>query len=83
VRIAARIYVETESEMLIGEVRHCRPADGGDFIVGVMLIEVVKDARSEGQFAPLWANVRRRLSFALGLQRLSGSRPVKEPHSRN
>jgi hypothetical protein len=83
VRIAARIYIETESEMLIGEVRHCRPADGGEFVVGVMLIEVVKDARMEGQFAPLWANMRRRLGFALGLQRLSGNRPGKESHSRN
>jgi hypothetical protein len=83
VRIAARVYVETESEMLIGEVRHCRPADGGDFVAGVMLIEVVKDARSEGQFASLWANMRRRLGLALGLQRLSGNRPEKVPHSRN
>src|SRR6185437_8257265 len=63
VRIAARIYVETESEMLIGEVRHCRPAEGGEFVIGVMLIEVVKDARVEGQFASLWANMRRRLGF--------------------
>src|SRR6185503_7010255 len=83
VRIAARIYVETESEMLIGEVRHCRPANGGDFVVGVMLIEVVKDARVEGPFTSLWGNMRRRLGFALGLQRISGSRPEKEPHSRN
>ncbi|HEU5020577.1 MAG TPA: PilZ domain-containing protein [Bryobacteraceae bacterium] len=83
VRIAARIYIETESEMLIGEVRHCRPADGGDFLVGVMLIEVVKDARIEGHFAPLWANMRRRLGFALGFQRLSGNRPGKGSNSRN
>jgi hypothetical protein len=83
VKIAARIYVETETEMLIGEVRHCRPAGGGDFIVGVMLIEVVRDARSEGQFASLWGNMRRRLGFALGLRSMSGSRPEKEPHSRN
>ena len=82
VRIAARIYVETESEMLIGEVRHCRPADGGDFIVGLMLIEVVKDARIQGQFASRWGNMRRRLGFALGFQRMSGGRPEKEHHSR-
>jgi hypothetical protein len=80
VRIAARIYVETESEMLIGEVRHCRRA-GEDFVVGVMLIEVVKDARIEGQFASLWGNMRRRLGFAPGFQRMSGNRPGKESHS--
>jgi hypothetical protein len=78
VRIAARLYVETESEMLIGEVRHCRPAAGGGFVVGVMLIEVVKDARIEGQFASLWENMRRRLGFAFGLQRMPGGRPGKE-----
>jgi hypothetical protein len=78
VRIAARVYVETESEMLIGEVRHCRPAGGGEFVVGVMLIEVVKDARVQGQFASLWGNMRRRLGFALGLQRMSGGRSEKE-----
>jgi hypothetical protein len=82
VRIAARIYVETESEMLIGEVRYCRPS-GEDFIVGVMLIEVVKDARIQGQFASLWENMRRRLGFALGLQRMSGGRPGKESHLGN
>lgn len=83
VRIAARIYVETETEMLIGEVRHCRPTDGGDFIAGVTLIEVVKDAHIQGRFASLWGNMRRRLGFAFGLHSMSGSRPEKEPHSRN
>jgi hypothetical protein len=82
VRIATRIYVETEGEMLIGEVRHCRAA-GGDFIAGVMLIEVVKDARIEGQFASLLGSMRRRLGFARGLQRMSGSRPEKESNSKS
>jgi hypothetical protein len=75
--------VETESEMLIGEVRHCRPAAGGDFVAGMMLIEVVKDARIQGQFASLWGSMRRRLGFALGLQRMSGNWPGKEPNSGN
>ncbi|HVW09053.1 MAG TPA: PilZ domain-containing protein [Bryobacteraceae bacterium] len=78
VNIAARIYVETESEMLLGEVRHCRPAAGGEFIVGVLLIEVVKDARAEGQFAAIWGNMRRRLGFGPGFQKPSGDRPGEE-----
>jgi hypothetical protein len=84
VRIAARLYVETEAEMLIGEVRHCRPAAGGGFVVGLMLIEVVKAARIQGQFASLWGNMRRRLGFALGLQSIpGGGRPGKESNPRN
>ncbi|HVY91908.1 MAG TPA: PilZ domain-containing protein [Bryobacteraceae bacterium] len=78
VKMAARIYVETESEMLLGEVRHCQPTGGGEFIVGVMLIEVVKDARAEGQFASLWGNMRRRLGFGPGSQKPSGGRPEEE-----
>ncbi len=83
VRIAARIYVETESEMLIGEVRHCRAAGDGDFIAGVMLIEVVKDARMQGQLTSFWEGMRRRLGFASGLQRTSAMRPGKVPNSGN
>jgi hypothetical protein len=73
-QIAARIYVETEGEILIGEVRYCRPDPGGDFVVGVMLIEVVKDARALGQFASLWEDMRRRLGFARGLQQKESNR---------
>jgi len=78
VPIAARIYVETESEMLIGEVRHCRPAGSGEFVAGMMLIDVVKDARFGGRFASVWGNVRRRFDFALGIRRTSGSQPEKQ-----
>jgi hypothetical protein len=73
VKIATRIYVETESEMLLGEVRHCRPAGGDEFVVGMMLIEVVKDARAEGPLAALWGSMRRRLRLGPGFSRPSGA----------
>jgi hypothetical protein len=78
VKVATRIYVETESEMLLGEVRHCRPAGGGEFVAGVMLIEVVKDSRAEGQFAALWGRMRRRLGFDNRLRKTSGKPPAEE-----
>lgn len=62
VRLASRIYVETETEMIMGEVRHCRPAGDGQFIVGVLIVEVVPDLRTQGRLATFWERVKWRFA---------------------
>lgn len=63
VPLGARIYIETTTEMILGEVRHCRAADGGEFVIGAMVTQIVKDSRMENQFAAFWGSVRRRIGF--------------------
>lgn len=67
IRLATRIYVETESEMIMGEVRHCHPTGDGQFILGVMIVEVVPDFRTQGKLAAVWGQFRQKLvSTVLG-----------------
>jgi len=63
--LAARVYVETESEMIMGEIRHCRPTGDGEFVVGVMIVEVVPDSRTEGKLTVLWDRLRRKMAAGL------------------
>lgn len=56
--LASRVYVEAASEMILGEVRHCRPSGDGQFIAGILIVEVVPDSRSVGLFATVWERLR-------------------------
>jgi hypothetical protein len=64
-KLATRIYIETEAEMLLGEVRHCRPTGEGRYSVGVMIVDVVPDARSQGKFSAFWERFRWKLASSV------------------
>lgn len=64
-----RIYVEMESELVLGEVRHCRPTEDGHFVAGVMIVEVASDVRTRSRFGAIWDKVRWQLSGAPGGER--------------
>ncbi len=48
-----RIYVEMESVMALGEVRHCHATTDGHFIAGVAIAEFLPDARSRTKFTEI------------------------------
>ncbi len=58
----ARVCVETETTMIFGEVRHCHPKLDGQFIVGILIIDVVPDVRTENPFSVMLSNLRWRLA---------------------
>ena len=71
----ARIYVETESTMVFGEVRHCRPTANGEYIVGVMIVEVVQDVRNQNMFSVMLNSLRWKLASSIRGRDLPAPRP--------
>jgi hypothetical protein len=61
----ARICVETESMMVFGEVRHCHPRLDGEFIAGILIIDVVPDTRRESKFSVMLNNLRWKLASSI------------------
>ena len=61
----ARVCVETESTMVFGEVRYCRPGLDGDFIAGILIVDVVADVRTENQFSVMLNNLRWKLASSI------------------
>ena len=61
VEIGTRIYVETRSLLIAGEVRHCRPRSNGTFTVGVETTDIFSDFR-ERHSLPLIYRFRRYLA---------------------
>jgi|SRR6185437_7000297 len=74
VKVASRIYVETESEMILGEVRHCYRAGDFQFVIGVLIVEVIPDVRTQGKLVVFWDKFRWRLASAI-----LGSNPLPRP----
>jgi len=65
ISLATRVCVEMESEMILGEVRHCHRSADGHFNVGIMIVEVVPDVRTQGAFTVLWDKLRWKLVSGL------------------
>jgi hypothetical protein len=61
----ARVCVERESMMVFGEVRHCHPKLDGQFIVGILIVDVVPDVRSQSSFSVMLNNLRWKLASSI------------------
>ena len=57
-----RIYVEIEAVMVLGEIRHCNPADDGTFIAGMIVVECLPDVRERNAFTEIVHKLRWKLS---------------------
>lgn len=62
IETGARVYVETQSMMVFGEVRHCRRLEVGYYVAGVMIVEVVPDVRSQSMFSLMLNSLRWKLN---------------------
>jgi hypothetical protein len=60
-----RIYVEMESVMALGEVRHCHATTDGQFIAGVAIAEFLPDARGRNKFTEIFDKVVCKLTAGL------------------
>jgi hypothetical protein len=49
-----RIYMEMESVMALGEIRHCHATTDGKFIAGVSIAEFLPDARGRNKFMEIF-----------------------------
>ena len=65
IQTGARICVEMESTMVFGEVRHCHPKLDGEFIAGVLIVDVVPDARTQTKFSLMLNNLRWKLASSI------------------
>ncbi len=61
----ARVCVERKSMMVFGEVRHCHPKLDGQYIAGILIIDVVPDVRSQGAFSVMLNNLRWKLASSI------------------
>lgn len=61
----ARVCVETVSMMVFGEVRHCHPGPDGQFIAGLLIIDVVSDLRNQNPFSVMLNNLRWKLALRI------------------
>lgn len=61
----ARVCVETETMMILGEVRHCHQKPDGDFIAGVLIVDVVSDLRTQSPFSVMLNNLRWKLASSI------------------
>jgi hypothetical protein len=65
VKTGARTCVETEPMMVFGEVRHCYPNLDGEFIAGILIVDVAPDTRNESKFSVMLNNLRWRLASSI------------------
>lgn len=63
--VGTRVCVETDANMIFGEVRHCHPKYDGKFIAGILIIDVVPDVRTESPFAVALNNLRWKLARSI------------------
>lgn len=61
----ARVCVETESSMVFGEVRYCRPGADGHFVAGVLIVQVAPDLGSQNAFSVMLNNLRWKLASSI------------------
>ncbi|HVW07638.1 MAG TPA: PilZ domain-containing protein [Bryobacteraceae bacterium] len=60
-----RIYVEIESTIVLGEIRHCSPTDDGYFMAGLAVVECVPDAREINTFSEIVHKLRWKIASGL------------------
>jgi hypothetical protein len=61
----SRVCIETDSVMVFGEIRYCHPKMDGQFIAGVLIIDVVPDVRTQNQFSVMLNNLRWKLASSI------------------
>lgn len=61
-----RIYLEMESVMALGEIRHCHATTDGQFIAGVAIAEFLPDARGRNKFTEIFDKLA--CKFAAGVR---------------
>ena len=65
IETGARVCIETESIMVFGEVRHCHPKLDGQYIAGILIIDVVPDVRDQNPFSVMLSNLRWKLASSI------------------
>ena len=63
--IGARVCVETDSGMILGEIKHCNHRLDGKFVAGVLIVDVVPDSRNESRFSVMLNNLRWKLNSTI------------------
>jgi hypothetical protein len=61
----SRVCIETNSVMVFGEIRYCHPRPEGEFVAGVLIVDVVPDVRTQNQFSMMLNNLRWKLASSI------------------
>ena len=61
----SRVCIETNASMVFGEIRYCRSGTDGQFIAGVLIVDVVPDVRTQNQFSVMLNNLRWKLASSI------------------
>ena len=61
----SRVCVETQTMMVFGEVRYCRPTLDDHFVAGVLVVEVVPDLHRQNPFSVMLNNLRWKLASSI------------------
>jgi hypothetical protein len=65
IETGARVCVEMDSIVVFGEIRHCYPKLDGEFIAGILIVDVVPDLRSQSPFSAMLNNLRWKLASSI------------------
>ena len=65
IQSGAHVCVETDSGMILGEIKHCHPRLDGQFVAGVLILDVVPDSRTESRFSVMLNNLRWKLNSTI------------------
>jgi len=77
----SRVCVEAGSTMIFGEVRHCNPvrrgnpASHGEFVAGILVVDVVQDVRTESKLSLVLNNLRWKLASSIRGKDVPAYRP--------
>lgn len=61
----SRVCIEIDSAMVFGEIRYCHPKPEGQFVAGVLIVDVVPDVRTQNQFSVMLNNLRWKLASSI------------------
>jgi hypothetical protein len=61
----ARVCIEREQMMILGEVRYCHAKIDGQFIAGILIVDVVPDLCGENPFSVMLHNLRWKLASSI------------------
>jgi hypothetical protein len=61
----ARVCVETGSLMIFGEIRHCNPKPNGEYLAGMLIVDVVPDVSRQSPFSIVLNNLRWKLASSI------------------
>jgi hypothetical protein len=70
-----RIYLEMESVMALGEVRHCHATTDGQFIAGVAIAEFLPDSRGRNKFTEILDKLACKLAAGIRGKGVPAPRP--------